>query len=290
MAKLETNLSKKDKITIAIVLFVGVMFCFAWYLIKPAIADIRSLSDEIEQAQVTRTLYSNKIMSLSTAEPVFNRAVEDLQASTSGFYEVMQSSTIDRMMTNYVLGFGLFPEDLIINVQSGPVEEIPYVYSAEMVNQTRAVVNAIASPTPTPDPLTTESDADSSSDADSGTNAMQSTVVDSLFVPYNQAKADATSTSSSGVVCADVSIIMTGDEAVCQALIDDIVTNPSVRVRGFTWMQIDTETVYNEETGTYEVVLPDYSRLRIDLRIYMTNVTDYYALVNDAVETARAEG
>lgn len=287
MAKIETNLSKKDKITIAVVLFVGIMFCFCWYLIKPAIADIRSLTDEIEQAEVTRTLYRNKIMSLSAAEPVFNRAVEDLHASTDGFYEVMQSSTIDRMMTNYVLGFGLFPEDLYITMPSGPVDEIPYVYSEEMRNQTHAAVAAMT-PTPTPDPLTEATPAADSNDA--GTAADQSTVVDSLLVPYNQAKAEAVYTSSSGVVAADVSITLTGDEAVCQALIDDIVTNPSVRVRGFTWMEVDTEYVYNEETGIYEYVIPDYSRLRIDLRLYMANVTDYDALVNEAVEAAGAEG
>ena len=287
MAKFETNLNKKDKITIAVVLFVGVMFCFCWYLIKPVVADIRSLSDEIEQAELTRTLYRNKIMSLSTAEPVFNRAVEDLYSSTDDYYEVMQSSTIDRMMTNYVLGFGLFPEDLIITMPSGPVDEIPYIYSEEMINQTHDAVAAMT-PTPTPDPLTEATDTSVS--GDTGTMTDQSTVVESLLVPYNQAKIEATSTSSSGVVCADVSIVMTGDEAVCQALIDDIVTNPSVRVRGFTWMEVDTENVYNEETGIYEYVIPDYSRLRIDLRLYMTNVTDYDALVNEAVESAGAEG
>lgn len=287
MAKFETNLNKKDKITIAVVLFVGVMFCFCWYLIKPVVADIRSLSDEIEQAELTRTLYRNKIMSLSTAEPVFNRAVEDLYSSTDDYYEVMQSSTIDRMMTNYVLGFGLFPEDLIITMPSGPVDEIPYIYSEEMINQTHDAVAAMT-PTPTPDPLTEATDTSVS--GDTGTMTDQSTVVDSLLVPYNQAKIEATSTSSSGVVCADVSIVMTGDEAVCQALIDDIVTNPSVRVRGFTWMEVDTETVYNEETGVFEIIVPDYSRLRIDLRLYMTNVADYDALVNEAVEAAGAEG
>ncbi len=287
MAKIETNLSKKDKITIAVVLFVGVMFCFCWYLIKPVIADIRSLTDEIEQAEVTRTLYRNKIMSLTAAEPVFDRAVLDLQETTSGYYEVMSSSTIDRMMTNYVLGFGLFPEDLYITMPSGPVDEIPYVYSEEMRNQTHAAVVAMT-PTPTPDPLTEASASGDSNDA--GTAVDQSTAVDSLLVPYNRAKAEAVHTASSGVIAADVSITLTGDEAVCQALIDDIVTNPSVRVRGFTWMEVDTEYVYNEEAGIYEYVIPDYSRLRIDLRLYMANVTDYDALVNEAVEAAGAEG
>ena len=102
MAKLETNLSKKDKMTIAVVLFVGVMFCFAWYLIKPAIADIRSLSDEIEQATVVQAQYRNKIINLASSETAFERAVQDVSASTDDYYEIMPSSTIDRMATNFL--------------------------------------------------------------------------------------------------------------------------------------------------------------------------------------------
>ena len=278
MAKFETNLSKKDKMTIAIVLFVGLLFCFAWYLIKPAVADIRSLSDKIEQAEITQAQYKGKIMSLSSSEAVFGRAVTDLSESTSEFYAVMQSSEIDRMMTNYVLGFGLFPEDLYISMPSGPVEESPYMYSDVAQGQSSV---SVSTPTPTPTPA-------SASTASGSTN--QSTVIDSLFTPYNQAKAEARSTAYSGVMAADVTLIMTGDEATCQALIDDICTNPSIRIRGFEWMSVDNQQVYNEETGEYEYVTPDYVRLRIDLRLYMADVADYDALVNEAVEAAGAEG
>ena len=37
MAKLETNLSAKDKATIAIVLFVGAVFVFSWNVIRPTV-------------------------------------------------------------------------------------------------------------------------------------------------------------------------------------------------------------------------------------------------------------
>ena len=282
MAKLETNLSRKDKMTIAVVLFVGVMFCFAWYLIKPAIADIRSLSDDIEQASVIQAQYRNKIINLASSEAIFERAVQDISESTVDYYEIMPSSTIDRMATNYVLSFGLFPEELHITMPSGPVLENPYIYSQLMQSQTNTVT--VIEPTPTPVIATTDEESGESDATE------QSTVVDSLSVPYNQAKAQATSTASSGVVCADIILVMTGDEAVCQALIDDISTNPSIRIRGFEWLTVNTQQVYNEETQMYEYVIPDYARLRLDLRLYMANVADYNALVSEAVEAAGAEG
>lgn len=288
MAKLETNLNKKDKITIAIVLFVGVMFCFVWYLIKPAIADIRTISDEIEQSESTQQVYRNKIMTLASAESIFNRAVTDLYDSTTGFFEVMTSSEIDRMVTTYILGFGLFPEDLYITMPTGPIEELPYTYSEAY---TRLVTsNVSASVQETDDSLlSTDEDEENTEEEDGGID-LQSTMVDSLSIPYTQAKSEAVSTVSSGVSCADITIVVNGDETVCQAVIDDLCSNPAVRIRGFEWLPVDNIQQVNEETGVIETIMPDYSRLRIDLRIYMLNVADYEAMVNAAVAEAGAEG
>lgn len=287
MAKLETNLNKKDKITIAIVLFVGIMFCFVWYLIKPAIADIRTLSDEIEQAESTQQLYRNKIMNLSSAESIFNKAVTDLYDSTTGFFGVMTSSEIDRMVTTYILGFGLFPEDLYITMPTGPVEELPYTYS---MAYNRLVTNNVAAPVQPVQEDDSLLSADEDTDEEDNGFDIQSTMVESLTVPYAQAKDGAVSTVSSGVSCADITIVVNGDETVCQTVIDDLCSNPAVRIRGFEWLEVSKIQQVNEETGETEYVTPDYSRLRIDLRLYMLDVADYEAIVNEAVAEAGAEG
>ena len=283
MAKFETNLNKKDKMTIAIVLFVGVMFCFCWYFIKPTVTEIRSLSDDIEQATLLQTQYRNKIINLSSAETIFEKVNDDLVDSTSDFYEVMTSSAIDRMATSYVLSFGLFPEDLVINIPSGAVEEIPYAYSEAAVVQAN-----ISAPTPTPIPMPTTVTTATPNTA--GTTGNTTVLVDSLLTPYNAAMANATSTASSGVRYADLTLVMTGDEAACQALLDDLCTKPSVRITGFEWLFVDSVEVFNEETETIERVAPDYTRLSVSLRLYMADVADYGALVNEAVEAAGAEG
>lgn len=288
MAKLETNLSAKDKVTIAIVLFVGALFAFSWYAIRPAVMSIRSLSDDIEQAKIEEAQCRGKVMSLTSAESVFDRVVTDLNDSTTGYYEVMTSSQIDRMVTNYVLSYGLFPEDLYITMPNGPVEEMPYTHSQAAVDQ--AEMLRTAAPTPTPDPVE-EAVEEVSNAVDtvlSGTdaNAMQ---VESLFVPYNQARDMAISTSFSGVQAVDLTFVMTGSESACQALIDDLCRKDAVRITAFSWLPVLPVEQTNED-GTVELVEADYCRLQVSVRLYMTNVADYEALVSDAVDAAGAEG
>ena len=283
MAKFETNLSNKDKVTIAIVLFIALLFVVVWYGIRPVIIDINNLNDDIDQTRTISDQYKGKIMNLSSAESAFSRVTTDLSDSTSGFYPVMSSSEVDRMVTNYVLGFGLLPEDLIINMPDTAVEELPYLYSGAMAD----MVNSVITPTPTPTPveigLTSETEESSSEE-------YTPVMVDSLFTPYNMSRDTVNSTMFSGIEAATVSVVMMGDERICQSLLDDLVTKPSIRVTGFEWIKIEENQQYNEETGEYETVDNGMIRLRIDIRVYMMDVTDYNALVEEAVESAGAEG
>ena len=70
---LQTNLNKKDKITIAVVLFAALIFALIWFLIKPTVSSILTTSDKIEQAQLTQEQYKSKIMFLSSAETVYDK-------------------------------------------------------------------------------------------------------------------------------------------------------------------------------------------------------------------------
>lgn len=287
MAKLETNLSNKDKITIAVVLFIGAVFAFSWYAIRPTVMSIRSLSDDIEQARIEEAQSRGKVMSLTSAEAVFDRVTTDLSDSTDDYYDVMSSSQLDRMATNYVLSFGLFPEDLYISVPGIPVEEIAYVHSQAALDQ----ATITPAPTPEPDPVVSmPSLGNATSNTDGTNNQAESTQVESLFVPYNQARDAATSTGNSGVYAADLTLVMTGPESACQALIDDLCSKHAIRITGFTWMDVDPVEQTNEETGEVQLVQPDYVRLQVNVRLYMADVADYASLVSDAVQAAGAEG
>lgn len=284
MAKIETNLSKKDKMTIAAVLGLGAIFMFAWFVVRPAITSIKDLNEDIKQARSVENLYRQKIMSLTSAESVFDRVTTDLYDSTSEYYEIMQSSSIDRMATTYVLSFGLYPEDLYMTMPSGPVSESPYIFSE------LASTGSAPTPTPTPTPVTGLEGAVNDA-ANTVTNAIaQPEIVESLFVPYNQARANCHDTTFSDVQCASITLVMSGSGYACQALIDDLCTKPSIRIMGFEWTPLDATEVINEETGEVELVDADMYRLRVDLRFYMADITDYQAVVSDAMEAAGAEG
>lgn len=113
---MQTNLSKKDKMTIAIVLFIALVFVISWFLIRPTISATLNIEDKIEQERLTEKEYKEKILYLTSAEALYGKAVDDLNESTADYYEMMDSSEIDRMVTSYVLNSGLFSESLIIKM------------------------------------------------------------------------------------------------------------------------------------------------------------------------------
>lgn len=266
---MQTNLSKKDKFTIAIVLFAGLAFALIWFLIRPTITSIITINDEIEQAEITQTEYKNKIMFLSSAEAVYGKAVEDLNESTADFYPVMDSSEVDHMVTSYVLESGLFAENLLINMPSGAVVESPYAYAD--VAQTGAA------------PVASDEDSDDAADT---TTAIGSS---DLLSPYNNARHNARSTEPSGVQCASITLVVTGSRGTCQAFIDDMSSKPAMRITGFSWSRVDMVEQYNPRTNTVELVDPGIVRLQISFNLYMADVTDYDAAVSDAVKDAVAD-
>lgn len=260
---LQTNLSKKDKITIAVLLFAAAVFMIGWFLIRPTITSIMATEDKIEQAEIKQTQYKNKIMYLSSAETLYSKTVGDLNSSTDGYYPVMDSSEIDKMVTSYVLKSGLFSENLVIDMPVDAVDETPYTYSDLAGKKS--------------------TNASSSVTASSDTNA------ESLLTPYNTAKYGSNSTKSSGVQRVALSLVVTGSRRSCQAFIDDICTKPAVRITGFSWDKVDMIEQINEETGLVEFKDPGVVRLRININLYMADITDYNATVSDAVKNAAAD-
>lgn len=260
---MQTNLSRKDKITIAILLFAGAMFMLIWFLIRPTITSIITINEKIEQAEETQNQYKNKIIYLTSAEAIYGKAVNDLTDSTAEYYEIMDSSEIDRMVTSYVLKSGLFAEELTIRMPVTSVVESPYVYSSLYSDSSGKTVTSSGS------------SSNKSNDSDKDTSA------DNLLAPYTTARSNSNSTFFSGVQCAELQIVVTGKPEVCQAFIDDICTKPSVRVTGFEWAKVSLIEVYNAETDTYDKVDPGTMRLTITLNLYMADIADYNVVVSE---------
>ncbi len=242
---LQTNLNNKDKKTIALVLFAGLIFAIAWFLIRPTVTSIMNTNDRIEEAERTQEEYKNKLIYLTSAEELYGKAVDDLNETTKDYYEIMDSSEIDRMVTSYVLQTGLFAESLSIRMPGDAVDERPYLYSVI-------------------------SDSD-----DSFTSDGSAAGADTLLSTYSNARIRATSTQSSGVQCAGISLTITGSKAACQALIDDLCTKPAVRITSFEWDKVDPVEQVDPVTGNVKLVDSGKVRLRIDVNLYMADVADY---------------
>ena len=251
---IQTNLSKKDKLTIAVLLYGALLFMIIWFLIRPTVTSIMTINDKIEDAKLKQTQYRTKIMYLASAEDLYSRAVIDLTESTQDYYPEMDSAEIDRMVTSYVLKSGLFSESLSIRMPDGPVSESPYTYSSIKVNQNTAIVSS-----------------DNSSDE-----------AETLLVPYNNARYSSTSTQSSDVKCVKLTLVVSGSRNACQAFIDDICTKPAIRITGFEWDRPQMIKTVNEETGVTEYVESKTIRLKVNVNLYMVDVADYGAAVSNA--------
>lgn len=259
---MQTNLSKKDKMTIAIVLFAGIAFAIGWLLIRPTIMDIIEINDKIEQAQLKKEDYQKKILNLSSGEVLYQKTVADLEESTADYYEIMDSAKIDRMVTSYVLRSGLFAENLVIEMPDGPVNEDAYVYSSLAGDKKKS----------------TSSSSSSSSDT-----STKNTGNDSLIIPYDKARSQVKTTQSAGVERACLTLVVTGSRKDCQSFIDDISSKPAVLVTGFEWdNNVKLEEKVNEKTGAVEYVQPGTVRVRINFNLYMADVADYSAVITDS--------
>ena len=264
--KLDTSLRPQDKRTIAIVLYIGIVVLFGWYLIRPAAMKIGELDDKIRAAEATKQENKIKAMQLASAEILYDKAVTDINASTIKFYDVMDNSQIEKKGTMYILGFGLTPVDFLVDIRDGSyVVEAPYAYSDIKVVKAKKTADDTSTAKTTPaSKKTTVKDASYLATLD----------VKSLQAYYNQAIADATTTQFAEVQCANITIVVQGTEDKCQKLIDDITKNPSIRVNGFFWT--DAKEIWVEDDkGNKTLVNPEYKELRVSLRFYMTEKPEF---------------
>lgn len=254
--KFDSSLKPQDKKTIAIVLYAAVVLLFCWYMIRPAWLKLAELDDKIEQANATKQEYQMKSINLGSAEVLYDKAVTDIEASTRDFYDVMDNSEIEKMGTEYVLGYGLTPMNFTIDLRDGSaIAEVPYQY-ADIQNNSSAPVVTTATATTTP--------------GATGSTGIAALDVQSLQVFYTSAVNSVNSTTPSEVQCARITLVVRGNQKKCQAMIDDLTHNPSIRVTSFSWSNSEEIWITDAE-GNRTLVNAGDKELTISLNFYMTD-------------------
>ena len=256
---METKLTERDKKLLYILGFIVIAFIFGWLIIRPMMDVIAKTEVSIVAAENLKQQNEFKVTGAASARTLVERFRTDLDDSMAEYYEPMDSSEIDKMVTSYVLGKGLYAKDLVISMPTQPVSEIPYPYSEAAAKAARLEEMAAEE---------SWSDGSESSVSADSAPGMLFEYSKSPLEAYSEAQGKATGTSVAGVYCAEITIVMTGDPDTEQALLDEVMYMPSVRLTGFAWDDVAPVAITNEE-GVTEVIESDDKQLTVMLNLYM---------------------
>lgn len=256
---METKITERDKKLLYILGFIVIAFIFGWLIMRPMLVTINKTEESIIAAENLKRQNEFKVTGISTARTLVERFRTDLDDSMAVYYEPMDSSEIDKMITSYVLKKGLYAKDLIISMPYQTVEEVPYEYSEAAVKAERLESMD--------DKKSSAGENDGSVSADSALG-MLFDYSESPMEAYTGAQGEIADTSSAGVYCAEITIVMTGDPDTEQALLDEVMYMPSVRLTGFAWDDVAPVAVTDEE-GMTEIVESNDKQLTVMLNLYM---------------------
>ncbi len=261
---MEATLTARDKKLLYILGFIVILFVFGWLLMRPVIRSIMSADEDIVTAQALKQQNDDKVMGLISARSLVDKFEEDLATATEEYYAPMNSSEIDKMMTTYVLGYGLTAKDLTISMPSSALDEMPYKYS-EAGKRLQEREKSSSSDTSGSGKETSESTAE-------GISAEEPSLLLSFtqtpFDAYSEKKMVVKDTTASGTTCADVTFVLTGPREKAQKLLDDILVKPSTRVTYFAWDELPP-VVETQEDGSVLVKDNEDVQLTLRLRLYM---------------------
>ena len=281
---LNSTLTARDKKLLYMLVFIVIIFLFGWYLIRPLYKKTVEDQEKIIVASSLQAANETKVIGLSSLKNLNDKFAADLSESTSDYYDYMDSSEIDKLVTSYILKQGLLARDLTIAMPNEYVSESPYIYSGITVNNSTVSDSSY-------DEITAVEAGDEKKDTDeektksssyykdavlgflTGYHPEEISIVASPMESYASGQRSADSTQSSEILCVQLSIVVEGDPKIEQAVIDDLTHNPSLRVTGFNWIDLDPVTFILED-GSIAVVESELSQLQISVNLYMKDKTE----------------
>lgn len=281
---LNSTLTARDKKLLYMLVFIVIIFLFGWYLIRPLYKKTVEDQEKIIVASSLQAANETKVIGLSSLKNLNDKFAADLSESTSDYYDYMDSSEIDKLVTSYILKQGLLARDLTIAMPNEYVSESPYIYSGITVTNSTVSDSSY-------DEITAVEAGDEKKDTDeektksssyykdavlgflTGYHPEEISIVASPMESYASGQRSADSTQSSEILCVQLSIVVEGDPKIEQAVIDDLTHNPSLRVTGFNWIDLDPVTFILED-GSIAVVESELSQLQISVNLYMKDKTE----------------
>ena len=267
-----STLTQRDKKLLYALIFIVIIFIFVWCLIRPLYKGIAANGEDIEVASALKSTNESKIVALSNAETTSKKFEQDLTDHTKDYYDLMDSSQIDKLVTTYVLNKGLISRSLLISMPSDYVSEQPYAHSDIFKGETESESETTdVSATTLPEEKEKKRINvffDTILGYITGSQLEQVAMISSPVEVYSDAKSGVIETQSSGLYCVELELLMEGNEKNLQKVIDDLSTNPAVRITGFNWITLDPIT-YLQEDGTVLVYENANKQLLVRVNLYM---------------------
>lgn len=277
---LNSTLTERDKKLLYLLVFIVIIFIFGWYIIRPLYKKTVADREEMVFASSLQASNEAKVIGLSSAQSLTDRFAQDFAESTSVYYDYMDSSEIDKLVTSYILRNGLRARDLTITMPDSYVSEAPYIYS-DLYSQNESTYTETVEETSTDSESSTEEEKIKSSsyykeavlETITGYRPGEISIVAAPMESYASGEASAATTESSGILCVKLSIVVEGDPETEQAIIDDLTHNPSLRVTGFNWIKLDPVT-YVLDDGSIVVIESELNQLQLSINLYMKDKTE----------------
>ena len=280
---MSATLTERDKKLLYMLVFIVIIFIFGWCLIRPLYKHTVEDQEDIEIAASLKATNQTKLMNEGAAIALTEKFRGEVAEAYEIYYDYMDSSEIDKLVTSYILRKGLLARDLTISMPSGYVSESPYAYSdvrvvssSSSVSTSEETIDDLMGTGTTATATDSDDDEINSSayykDAVEGLinheDTMEMALIQTATDAYMNGMRNSSGTAGSGILCVGLSIVVEGDKEAEQAIIDDLTHNQSVRVTGFNWVKLDPVTFVLED-GSVFIADSELTQLHLYVNLYM---------------------
>ncbi len=148
--KLTRELSNREKRLLKLLILFAVFVFFGYYGVLPASKVFRDNKNKLESVKYVQNEYNRKSLRLNSLVSYKERLAEELTEASEGFYPMMQSYEVDRLITGIALDGGFDIQSLSVSPEAAPASLQMYQYSTDvfepsdfdMINQTFTVETA----------------------------------------------------------------------------------------------------------------------------------------------------
>ena len=234
---MKAELTQRDKKLLTFLGVFVIVVLVGYYGILPQIKAANEYKDKIEEQEVIKNVYEQKVMQLELVKSNNNELESFISGSKENYYPMMDSDAIDNLITNTVIDkYKLMTYDLIIGEKSVAALS-PYIYSKKaLTGESNAKKKAMkaAAPIISEDGMT-------------------------LF-----AEVAAADNSTTGIYMARIEMRLGGNKEDIVRLLDYLAYSDK-KLRLVNYSVITEETVIPHEDGTEEIFSKDVLNLTVEL-------------------------